>query len=155
MSDEKVVFLDIDGPMIPATCFLYDRMASYERRFPPTTLAVIKAVCERTGAKIVFNTTHNISFPEVDDICVALVKQGLPAEYLHQDHHTRYPELDRDLAVKEWLGRHPTEAWIAFDDVHFTKDERLIFIDSDAGLHIGHLNIAVEKLGGKPFIVLI
>ena len=35
----KIVFLDIDGPMIPATMFLVDKHASYQRRFPETTVA--------------------------------------------------------------------------------------------------------------------
>jgi len=152
----KVVFLDIDGPMIPATVFLYDRMASFERRFPPTTVAVVNKLCERTGAKIVFNTTHNLPIPEVDDIDVALVKQGLSADHLHDDHHTKYPTIDRKAAVEEWLARHPEVTdWVALDDVHFTDDERLIFIDSDAGLHLGHLNLAIDQLGGQRVIMLI
>lgn len=38
----KVIFLDIDGPMIPATYLLVDRNASWHRKFPETTIAVIK-----------------------------------------------------------------------------------------------------------------
>lgn len=68
----KVIFLDIDGPTIPASYFLVDNMASWNRRFPDTTVAVIKRLCERTGAKVVFNTTHNRPFKGVDDIDVAL-----------------------------------------------------------------------------------
>jgi hypothetical protein len=152
----KVVFLDIDGPMIPATMFLYDKMASWERRFPPTTIAVVKTLCERTGAKIVFNTTHNQPIPGVDDIHIAISKAGIDGEHFHEDRHTKYPQIDRGLAVKEWLARHPeVEDWVALDDVRFTDDERLIFIDSDAGVHLGHLNMAIDQLGGKRVIMLI
>lgn len=151
----KVVFLDIDGPMIPATMFLVDRMASYHRRFPPTTVAVINRLCEETGAKIVFNTTHNRPFDGVPDIGAALVEQGLDAEHIHSDGHTRYPDIPRDLAVKEWLKRHPEALdWIALDDTKFTDAENLIWVDPEAGLHLGHLNQGIRALGGKPVLVL-
>lgn len=152
----KVIFLDIDGPMIPASYFLVDNMASWNRRFPETTVAVIKRLCERTGAKVVFNTTHNIPFDKVDDIDVALEKQGLDREHIHPtDLATKYPQIERDLAVKEWLARHPEVTdWVALDDVKFTEDERLIWVDPDGGLHLGHLNAAIERLGGKPIVVL-
>lgn len=153
---DKVIFLDIDGPMIPASYFLVDNMASWNRRFPSTTVAVINRLCERTGAKVVFNTTHNLPFEGVDDIDVALEKQGLDRDYIHAtDLQTKYPGLERDLAVKEWLDRHPeVTRWVALDDIQFTDDERLIWVDPDAGLHLWHLNTAIEKLGGQKVLVL-
>lgn len=154
-SGVKVVFLDIDGPMIPATCFLYDPMASLERRFPPTTVAVIRAVCERTGAKIVFNTTHNAPFEGIDNIDVALEKAGVDRAHFHADRHTSYPSIDRALAITKWVNEHPGTDWIAFDDVRFTDDPRLILVDSDIGLHIGHVNQAIERFGGEPVVVLL
>lgn len=152
----KVIFLDIDGPMIPASYFLVDSMASWNRRFPTTTVAVIKWLCERTGAKVVFNTTHNLPYDGVDDIDVALEKQGLDRDHIHAtDLATKYPGIERDLAVKEWLHRHPEVTdWIALDDVKFTDDARLIWVDPDAGVHLGHLNEAIGKLGGQKIVVL-
>lgn len=152
----KVVFLDIDGPMIPSTMFLVDRMCSFHRVFPPTTVAVVNELCARTGAKIVFNTTHNLPLDDIPDIEVALCNQGLLSEHLHPtDCHTKYPDIQRADAVKEWLARHPeVSEWVALDDVKFTTDERLIFVNSDAGLHVGHLNAAIQRLGGKPYLVL-
>lgn len=153
---EKVIFLDIDGPMIPSTMCLVDRMASWKRRFPETTVAVIRELCERTGAKVVFNTTHNVPIPDVDDIHIALSKAGLDGAHYHADRHTLYPQIDRALAVKEWLARHPeVEDWIALDDVKFTTDERLIFVDSDSGVTIQHLNMGIDRLGGKPVTILV
>ena len=152
----KIIFLDIDGPMIPATMFLIERDCSFERKFPPTTIAVLNEICKRTEAKIVFNTTHNTPFDGVPDIEVALVNQGLNKDYLHPtDLKTQYPQYPRDLAVKVWLRRHPEVTdWIALDDVRFTEEPNLIWVDPDAGLHTGHLQSAIEKLGGKPFLIL-
>lgn len=152
----KIIFLDIDGPMIPATMFLVDRMASYNRTFPCTTIAVMNRLCEDTGAKIVFNTTHNRPFDGVADIEVAIVSAGLNAAHLHpSDLKTAYPDLRRASAVKAWLMRHPEVTdWIALDDANFTDEPNLIWIDPDAGLHTGHLNQALVKLGGKPCFFL-
>lgn len=153
---EKVIFLDIDGPMIPATMFLVDRMASFNRVFPVTTVAVVNELCERTGAKIVFNTTHNRPFPDVPNIDAALVRHGLCESHLHPtDRHTNYPDIARDLAVKEWLARHPeVREWVALDDVRCADDDHMILVDGDAGLHVGHLNDAIHRLGGKPVLIL-
>lgn len=151
----KVVFLDIDGPMIPATMILVDRMASPHRKFPATTVAVINTLCERTGAKIVFNTTHNNSWEGVEDIEVALVNQGLKEIHIHPtDNKTKYPQLERGKSVEDWLSRHPEVTdWIAIDDSRFTDDERLIWIDPDAGVHLGHLNEAIQRLGGRQVLI--
>jgi len=155
-SAPPVIFLDIDGPMIPATMFLIDRMCSWNRKCPPTTIAVVNELCERTGAKIVFNTTHNRPMDGVADIDVALVEQGLSADHYHEDRHTKYPGIPRDLAIKEWLGRHDElEEWLALDDVRCADDEHMILVDPDAGLHVGHLNDAIRILGGKPCLILI
>lgn len=152
----KVVFLDIDGPMIPATMYLVDKMASFNRVFPSTTVAVVNELCERTGAKVVFNTTHNRPFEHVPNIDVALINHGLAEGHLHpSDRHTAYPDLPRDVAVKEWLTRHPeVTAWVALDDVRCADDEHMVLVDPDAGLHLGHLNDAIGRLGGKPVLVL-
>lgn len=49
----RIIFLDIDGPMIPGTRYLINRSCSFDRDFPAETIAVINEVCHRTGAKIV------------------------------------------------------------------------------------------------------
>lgn len=152
----KVIFLDIDGPMIPATMFLIDRMCSFNRVFPATTVAVVNELCKRTGAKIVFNTTHNRPFTDVPPIGEALVNHGLDASHIHPtDPHTRYPDIARDLAVKEWLARHDeVEDWCALDDVLCADEDHMVLVDPDAGLHVGHLNDACRILGAAPVLIL-
>lgn len=151
----RVVFVDIDGPMIPFSMFLIDRHASLNRTIAPIPIAVLNRLCERSGAKIVFNTTHNISLDDVPDIEVACVNAGLKQEYIHPDMKTKYPSIDRGNSVLEWLHRHPeTTDWIAFDDARFTDVDNLIWIDPDAGLHLGHLNQALDRWNCTQFIVL-
>lgn len=160
-ANEIVIFLDIDGPMIPTSMFLVDPHASIKRSMPVTTVAVLRELCARTGAKIVFNTTHNRSIPthgtDDEDITGALVRHGFDAVHLHpSDRHTRYPDAPRAQAVKEWLARHPeVTKWVALDDAKFTEDPRLILVDPDSGLTLRHLELAMERLGGKAPLILI
>jgi hypothetical protein len=152
----KIIFLDIDGPMIPATMILVDRMASERRLFPPTTIAVLNRLCSATGAKIVLNTSHSESAAPVPTIEEALVSHGFKTDYFHlSDRKTEYPRMPRHEAVKDWLGRHPEVTdWIALDDSRFTDEPNLIWIDPDAGLHLGNLNEALKRLGAKPCVIL-
>lgn len=153
----RVVILDIDGVVIPATQMLVDPMSACDRIMPATTIACLNRLCERTGARIVFNTTHNGTWPDVPDIEVAMVNHGLAPEHLHPtDLRTSYPWKPRDVAVTEWLERHPEiEQWVAFDDAAFTDDERLILVDQEAGLHLGHVNKALIAFGQKPILIFI
>jgi hypothetical protein len=152
---ERVIFLDIDGPIIPYTMFLIDAMASHNRVIPPLTVSVVRELCKRSGAKVVFNSTHNRRWKGVHDIDVAVAKAGLPESDLHPDMRTKYPDLDRDVAVVEWLSRHPeVRDWVAFDDCEFTEADNLIWVDPNAGLNLSHLNSALSRWGCAQFLVL-
>ena len=152
---KRVVFLDIDGPIIPFSMFLVDRNASYGHAIPPVTVAVVRELCKRAEALVVFNTTHNITLPGDKAIEVSMVTAGLPEEMIHADMKTKYPQIARETAVREWLARHPEiEDWIAFDDERFTTRENLIWVDPDAGLHLGHLNAALKRWKCEQFLVL-
>lgn len=146
----RIIFLDIDGVMINTGQMLVNPDASWERKFDPIPIAIINLLCDRSGAFIVFNTTHNRPFDDVPNIDVALVQQGLKQHHIFDsDPHTLYPSIRRDDAVQEWLKRHEKEKidWVAFDDVKFTQDERLILIDSRSGLTTQHMDEALIHWG--------
>jgi len=150
-----IVILDVDGPVIPATQVLVDPMSTWDRIVPKTTVAVLSRLCERTGAKIVFNSTHNDQWDGVPDIVDALVAAGLDRSHVHPTHdRTAYPAVSRAQAAAEWLAAHPeVDDWIAFDDVAFIDDPRLIWVDPNAGLHLTHLNEALVRFGQKPIFI--
>jgi hypothetical protein len=152
----RVVFVDVDGVVIPSTFVLVDRDACWERRFPAHTIAVLNELCSRSGARIVTNTTHNQPRTDVPDIADALVAAGLDPAHLHPtDSLTLYPDMGRDDAVREWLGRHPEITdWVAYDDAAFTQDDQLIWVDPDSGLTTCHLNQALERFGCRPIMIL-
>jgi hypothetical protein len=151
----RIIFLDIDGPMIPFSMFLIDRNCSFGRNIAPIPAAILKELCLRSGAKVVFNTTHNLNRQGDTDIVDAVCNAGLPRDAVHPDRKTRYPDLPRAQAVIEWLHRHPeTDDWIAFDDAKFTEADNLIWIDPDAGLHLAHMNQALDRWQCSKFMVL-
>jgi hypothetical protein len=151
----RVVFLDIDGPVIPFSMFLINPMASADRILAPIPLAVLRVLCEKSGALVVFNSTHNQSWDDIPDIDEQMIAYGFSADFIHSDMKTKYPTLSREDAVLEWLSRHPNiDDWIAFDDARFTDAENLIWVDPDAGLHLGHLNKALDRWSCSQFLVL-
>jgi hypothetical protein len=157
MSEERIIFLDIDGPMIPASFYLVNVDCSHYRKFPETQIALLSALCERSGAKIVFNTTHNQDWEWAPPIHYALEAHGLERDHIRETNFkTDYPSLDRDLAVKKWLAENNPDAdWLALDDSKFTTDDRLIWVDPDAGITLQHLNEIADRWSLKPWLVLL
>lgn len=152
-----IVFLDVDGPVIPSTQLLVDPMSAYDRVVPRTTVAVLNRLCERTGALIVVNSTHSVHWDWAPDIVDAMVAAGLDRDHVHPFHdRTRYPDCARPQAVEEWLAEHPeVEDWVAFDDDRFTRDPRLIWVDPHTGLCLPHLNEALERFGHRAILIFV
>jgi hypothetical protein len=167
--EPPIAFLDIDGVMIPGTQVLIDVASCVKRLFPATTIAVINELCKMSGALIVFNTSHNSphEYGPDEDIRESMIKAGVKPEYIHPtDHKTNYRNtsyhrmpLTRSEGILEWLDRHPKveehKLWVVFDDVDCADKDHMILVDPNAGLHLGHLNIALRKLGHGGELILI
>lgn len=164
---DRVIFLDIDGPMIPSHQVLAHPRASWSRIFPDTTVAVLKYLCNKSGAQVVFNTYHNLenhpllqkNVPSVD---VALADAGFGRDHYHEYFKTVFPQDNgayfskapsRMDAIQEWLNTHGPADWVCFDDECFTTDKRLILIDYDVGLTIPHARKALGLFGVESHVV--
>lgn len=141
---KRIIFLDIDGPVIPSGMFLVDKDASANRTFSLSAIAVLRHILKVTGAKLVTNSSHNTygrkGFSLQDD----LLSAGIPHDVFHDTWRTEYPNdhenggiRDRMEAIDHWINQnddgHGVD-WLAFDDYRFTMDPRLILIDFDVGL---------------------
>lgn len=145
MKKKRIVFLDIDGPMIPAGCYLaYGRMASFDRKFSPISVACINKLCHETKAKIVFNSVHCGSGQAlVDDA----IREGIKVGHLHENPLTTYPNANSRLdAIEQWLHEHNEHEylWVCFDDVDIGHDNQ-IMIDFNTGITPYHINLAMHK----------
>lgn len=154
----RVIFLDIDGPMIPDTMLLAEYWASWQRKMPPTTVAVVNCLCKESGARIVTNTTHNHQPPaprvpdeDLTPIKEALIREGVKPDYFHKDSKTQYPDVSRMAAVNHWLSAHPevSEWLIIDDDAQFAHsvDPNVLWVDPGTGLAISHLERALRHFG--------
>lgn len=158
---QKILFLDIDGPMIPGGMFFIDPMCSHERKYSPISVAIVNRICKLADAKIVFNTYHNTAGAA---LLADSVREGIKLEYIHETApRTLYPHgirgvrdmdvRDRMAAIIQWQEENGEADWLAFDDSNFTTDERLALVNFDNGITPKHYDIASIRWNLKPFLV--
>ena len=97
MTRQKFIFLDIDGPMIPATSYLSNATASFDQELDDRCVMVLKKIVEKSGAKIVFNTTHSTAlYPNQSGHHPGLIPQfrkiGL-GDAIAEQPATTFPEI--------------------------------------------------------------
>lgn len=154
---KRIVFLDIDGPMIPSGCYLaYGVMASFSRKFSPIAVSCINRLCHEAKAKIVFNSVHcGAGQNLIDDA----IREGIKKGHLHDHCLTKYPNANSRLeAIEEWLDEHNNYEydWVVFDDVEIGTNNQIL-VDFDIGITPYHMNLAMHKdylNKGNPFIIL-
>ncbi len=160
MSTNRIVFLDLDGPLINTGCFGISKNASMLRQVMNTSsIGWLNILTRETGARIVCNSTHNYEIMQGRNLQQDLIRHGLDAEYLHADWRTLFPnthewsmQSNRLIAILEWQSRHPeVEKWVCFDDIKFSdNDERLIVVDFDDGILKCHIQKAFNIFGVQP-----
>lgn len=159
----NILFLDIDGPMIPDGCYFINPNASAHRTFSPIAVAVLKHFVEKTGVIIVTNTMHNDWLTDdpltggFNSIRDDLVNAGIPKESFHEAYKTAYgmpmyADVSRHQAIKMWLEANAPEAkWVCFDDCEFLPKghvdrDRLILIDFNNGITPRDVVRAAQRL---------
>lgn len=151
---ERIVFLDIDGPIITDSMFELDEFVSYDRTFMnANALGYVAALCRAADAKVVTNSTHNTHqsppFINLDgkgpDLKTDLIYHGFPEKYFHEDWRTKFThskdnllEYSRLDGITTWLIDHDMNLndknWVCFDDDKFTNRKNLILVDSRCGI---------------------
>lgn len=113
---DKVLFLDIDGPMIPGRSWVSQGKFDFSRdsgiydTFDPIAVDTINKLIDKTGLEIVVSSAwRNKGFDYVMDV---FEKNGLSPEHVHDDWRTiKWPDpnepFERDKEINEWLSRHP------------------------------------------------
>lgn len=163
MKPDKVIFLDIDGPMIPYTSFLFNVKASFDQILDERCCKVLRLIIDNSGAKIVFNTTHNTMLDrQVNRKGVentpGLIQRFVDAGFgddIHEALHTDYPNVNRLDAINNWLQKNqtPNMLWVALDDAKIDH-KRAFLVHPDHGIGIDAYNHCANYLMFKKFIVL-
>ena len=144
----KIIFLDIDGPMIPLRMYyLGARIFDYDKGsfvYDPVAVGMINKLCEENNAKVVFNSAQGENPIEV------MRHQGIVngLKYLHEDCKTDFPKIEnRYAAIIEWFKKNgDVKNWIVIDDTIVYKPKQII-IDYDIGITMDNFIKANEMLG--------
>jgi hypothetical protein len=156
----KIIFLDIDGPVIPTTVSIYNSM--FRLKHNSNAIIYLNKLCKKTGAKIVTNTMHNINDYVDGNIKDDLIKWGIKEEYFHESWKTIFPLINykeinskirgigRLHAIDLWLvEQKDIDNWVCFDDRYFTTLPNLIHIEDGLGIKKEHYDYALKFLGKK------
>lgn len=159
----KIVFLDMDGPVITTPHFMINSMCSMHRTVMSTNaIGWLNALCRDADAKLVTNSMHNFHDSPNGDLRSDLIRHGLHAPFIHDVWRTSFPgtqklsgtTLSRMAAIEEWLETHGPADWVAFDDEFFTSDPRLVHIKNSDGILSEHYEKAMAILDvSKPGII--
>ena len=168
---QKIIFIDIDGPVINTPCYWVDMQASMQRSVMNTqAIGILNRLANLANAKIVTNSTHNYHTVKETGRTLRddLIKWGLKEQHFHDDWRTSFPwpDLESDpifpthrrlRGIMEWEAANGQADWICFDDEPFVdaSDARLFHIDFDHGIDY-HMYLEACKhwnLNPKGFIL--
>lgn len=118
----KILFLDIDGPMIPVRAYFLPNQTPLVSVFDPCATSMLLRLLEDSGAKIVISSTWGHKGKER---CEALLRDnGIDPSYLHDDWVTpRKMSSARFHEIGWWLMKHPEVThYVAIDDEDLPVD---------------------------------
>lgn len=119
----KILFLDIDGPMIPGRSYtMPGQTKPLVSKFDPVAVGIINLFCSVKDYKIVLHTSwlrYN-GEQETLDHCLA---EGLLKKYFHEDCLCDGNEVWRFNRVARWLDKHPEVThYIILDDEPYAQN---------------------------------
>ena len=128
----KVIFLDIDGPMIPVRAQLIQQSAGAARTFDPVAVSLLLDIISKSGAKLVISST--IGVHGYEHCCDMLDRNGISPSNLHQDWITpRKMSSYRIHEIVWWLDKHPEIThYVAIDDEQLDIDWVKFAVQCDA-----------------------
>lgn len=114
---DKIIFLDIDGPMIPGRSY---KMAGQTKpivmKFDPVAVSIINDACEHHDRKIVIHSSWLRVFG-LQETYVHCLKEGLLDAHFHNEALCNGHDHYRYDRVLDWLSRHPeVDDFVIVDD---------------------------------------
>jgi hypothetical protein len=122
VKEPKIIFLDIDGPMIPyRACFIEDQPLIM-RLFDNCAVGMINHLCSEYGWKIVIHSSW-VHIEGGESTLAHCIEQGIHGPHFHADAYVREDLYGRYTRVAEWLSRHPeVTKYVIIDDEPFSED---------------------------------
>ena len=146
----NILFLDIDGVMIPGRSYIGYNGENLPS-FDPLGIQIVGKICSQCNAKVVINSTWSgMMRTELEK---QIRDSGLlPNIFNHLDtleSSTMYPYgiKDRLKAINNWLYLHPLISnWISLDDT-VIDHENAVLVDPMNGISVENYRQATELLG--------
>ena len=144
----NIVFLDVDGVMIPGRSYIG---APEPLSFDPIAVQIVKAICWRCAARIVFNSVW--SGMRKNDLKMEVAKHDLVFQLFDErmeDSTTAYPyHSDNRLeAGLTWLQKHNlSETKFVFLDDALIEDEAAVIVNPENGISVDDYRKATTILG--------
>jgi hypothetical protein len=139
MEKNRVLFLDIDGPLIPGRAYMLPNQTKpIVKTFDPVAVSLINEACKNRRQIVVHSSW--LRYPEnyEYDLVGYMVKQGINRDLFHADPlcdgliHWRYNR------IREWLARHPEVTdYVVVDDEPDPDGHvkgHLVLVDFEDGL---------------------
>lgn len=112
----KAIFVDVDGPMIPARAMFLPGQTGIYSVFDPCATSMLLQLLDKSGAKIVISSTWGSQ--GYNKIVELFEKNGINRSYLHDDWRTpRKMSSYRCHEIAWWLDNHPEIThYVAIED---------------------------------------
>lgn len=121
---DKIIFLDIDGPVIPYRAMFLPKQSAPMEVFDPVAVSLLNHLCEENGWKIVLHTSWVQIFggEYTHKHCI---NQGIHAGNFHADAWCDENINWRYTRVAKWLNEHPDVTKYAIVDDEPWQEEAM------------------------------
>lgn len=118
----KVIFIDIDGPLIPMRAYFLPTQTPLVSVFDPCAVALLLRVVSMSQAQFVVSSTWG--FHGYDKCMETFAKNGIHPNLFHKDWITpRKMSSSRSMEIRWWLEGHPEVTHhVAVDDEDLNSD---------------------------------
>lgn len=113
----KIIFLDIDGPMIPVRAYFLPGQTKPATVFDPLAVAMLSKLIKDSGAKLVISSTWRAK--GLPTVAGMLFKNGIGDQHLHKDWCTEGKLTSQRMhEIKWWYEDHIPEVthYVAIED---------------------------------------
>lgn len=161
----KILFLDVDGPLIPARAWAFnaDKKSSLTNPqfgtrayFDPIALSLIVRILKESGGLFVVSSSLRILGHK--KWLQVLEVNNVPVELMHHDWHTpQLSKVGRAGEILDWVSRHHPKLWVAVDDENLVEPHKentvvlearnFVHVTMRDGILFKHANEIAQKLG--------
>lgn len=146
----KIVFIDVDGPLMPARMYIYGPHPGFD----PVCVKFLLEIIHRCNAKLVACTTHAMRGKEY--LFNLFETNGIDTSLFHDDWSIgKIGGNSRTELINAWLEKHKPDRYCIIDDAKI-DNRKVVRVNAEVGISPSDYRKATEMLGNPdPFVVLV